>query len=108
MIEKIFGDSAIVRKGEGLDWPFPARELRIGHDWYLEKYQILSEAPAGAIVIDVGYNHGSWTGEANCIIPPGVFRIGIDPIDYNEPKDSVHHFVQCAIDDVDVRNPSVH
>lgn len=109
----------LVSKGKnGMDWSFPQPEVRLGSDWYIEKLEILSKAPRGSTVIDVGCKEGYWTGSIHGIIPPGVLRIGIDPIDYKvstlrggaTPFNPVggdpvlHEYYCCAIDDVDDRS----
>lgn len=113
---KIYCDTErVIPKGhDGITWSFPLNEVRLGTDWYLEKYEILSRAPAGSVLVDAGCKEASWIGGVHGIVPPGVLRIGIDPVDYNvmsqrggptpfsQGDDMVlHHYYCCAIDDVD-------
>lgn len=115
--EKLFGRKNIpVNKGEnGLTWSFPREQIRLGDDWYLEKYEILSRANEGSVIIDAGCKEGSWTGNIHGIIPAGVLRIGVDPIDYNvsslrgdqTPWNSkggdkiFDYYYKCAVDDIE-------
>lgn len=45
--EKVFEQSSVVIKNgtNGYNWNIPVDELRLGYDWYLEKYDILWSAP---------------------------------------------------------------
>lgn len=110
------GPSILVKKGEnGLTWNFPQREIRLGGEWYMKKYEALSGAPEGSLVIDAGCKEANWIGQVHGIIPPYAVRIAIDPIDYGvlnarggptefnpHGGDHVyHHYCRCAIDDVD-------
>lgn len=90
------------KKGErGYNWSFPVDSLFMGHDWYSEKYEILHAAPTGSVIIDVGCKIGDWTRDAKPAIPPGVLKIGVDPIDYKTTFGIVDRYFSCAIDNVD-------
>jgi hypothetical protein len=112
----LYTNKIIVKGVDGYGWDFPHNRLLIGADWYFEKYEILSKAPADSVIIDAGCKDGCWLGEVHGIIPPGVLRIGVDPI--NNGVDKLrggptpyppiggggiifHKYYQNAIDDVD-------
>lgn len=115
MIEKKPIESFLTKKGEIFNWNFSQEQLRIDQEWYIEKYEIISQALSGSVIIDCGCKDGCWMGEIHGVIPPNVYRLGIDPIDnkvlnlrggstsYNKiGGDPIFHFYkQYAIDDVD-------
>src|ERR1019366_3737009 len=90
----------ILNGSEGYQCDIPLKSLRLGDDWYIEKYQILSQAPINSAIIDIGCNQGSWFGNVRAFLPNKTISIGIDPIDYNV-QSAYDHYYQCAIDNVE-------
>jgi FkbM family methyltransferase len=96
-------DSKVIRGG-GSSWPVPGKELRLGNDWYLEKYNLLHSAQPHSVIIDAGCKTGDWIGIVNHILPPNIITIGIDPINYNVMSGQVTYYHECAIDNVDEKS----
>lgn len=81
--------------------PVTVDGLIMGYDWYIEKYDIIRSAEPGSVLIDAGCKSGDWISCINHIIPKGVIRVGIDPIDYNSMQWNCDRYFKCALDDVD-------
>lgn len=93
-------NESYVKSSHG-NWKVPKKEIRLGQDWYYEKYELLYQAPEKSIVIDVGCKTGDWIGVAKNVLPTNIITIGVDPIDYNVVTNMVTHYYCCAIDNID-------
>lgn len=76
-------------------------QLLIGHDWYLEKYDLISRATPGSVIIDVGCKSGDWSKFIKNIINDQVINFGIDPIHSINMAALVKHYYNVAIDNID-------
>ncbi len=86
------------------NWLIPVDELRMGNDWYLEKYKLICEALPGSVIIDAGCKTGDWVGLINHIPLKDVIKIGVDPIRYNLSWNCYgqwDYYHQCAIDNIE-------
>lgn len=86
---------------DGNNWSMPADELTVGNDWYLEKYQFISQAPPGSVIVDAGCKTGDWIAQVNFLIPRQTIRIGVDPMNYGTVQHHVDYYHAVALDDVD-------
>lgn len=100
--EKPWLSGRVVKNGsENMNWSIPVDDLFLGDDWYLEKYEIISQAPSNSAIIDVGCHKGDWTNRIKHLVPPHVKYIGVDPIHYHEIDGVIQNYKQCALDNVD-------
>lgn len=78
---------------------FKPNHLFMGHDWFIEKFRILSKAQSGELVLDIGCKGGLWIKDAREVLVPGVITLGADPSNYGADK-YLNYYYCCAIDNV--------
>lgn len=100
-VQRPYSSPHFITKGVDADWSIPVDTLRIAHDWYLEKYEIIGSAPPASVIIDAGCKSGDWISHINHLLPKSVKRVAIDPIDYNSMQWHSDYYYKCALDNVD-------